>query len=415
MGPIALFDKSFLQSLNMDEAVWFDNFFYPVVAPLFIAETLGDLYKPSNDDKTPEEKVARLSEKTPQLGGGPCVFHETLWVADLLGNHVPMNGQIPLAGIRHVQRDGRTAGVAEVSEEARAFAGWQRGQFSAIDYAFGRAWRSSVEATDLGIIERTMKQFGVNAQRCKTLGDAVAFANSAMLGLTKSADRMRAVLALLQVPDRASALALERWKRSGRPTLPVFAPYCAFVVKLELFFRIALGANLIASTRPSHRVDIAYLFYLPFCSVFISSDNLHRACAPYFLRQDQQFVWGPTLKDDLKNLNAHFHALDANTKQQGIYKFASRLPDGWTGVTRDLYEKYSPHLLNAATKLDPDAMKSPTLKKLVDDVNAWDNADPTVVDERGAREVDSLVIKRLVSRKRGSWLQIGPEVPDNAE
>ncbi len=28
MGPIALFDKSFLQSLTVDELVWFDHFFY---------------------------------------------------------------------------------------------------------------------------------------------------------------------------------------------------------------------------------------------------------------------------------------------------------------------------------------------------------------------------------------------------
>lgn len=27
MGPTTLFDKSFLQSLSTDEAVWFDNYF----------------------------------------------------------------------------------------------------------------------------------------------------------------------------------------------------------------------------------------------------------------------------------------------------------------------------------------------------------------------------------------------------
>lgn len=27
MGPIALFDESFLQKLTVDEAVWFDHFF----------------------------------------------------------------------------------------------------------------------------------------------------------------------------------------------------------------------------------------------------------------------------------------------------------------------------------------------------------------------------------------------------
>ena len=45
VGPIALFDKSFLQSLSLDESVWFDHFFLPVVSPLFFVETLADLTK----------------------------------------------------------------------------------------------------------------------------------------------------------------------------------------------------------------------------------------------------------------------------------------------------------------------------------------------------------------------------------
>ena len=37
MGPITLFDKSFLQAISLDEAVWFDRF----VCPVFYVETLG--------------------------------------------------------------------------------------------------------------------------------------------------------------------------------------------------------------------------------------------------------------------------------------------------------------------------------------------------------------------------------------
>ena len=41
MGPITIFDKSALQALNMDEAVWFDAFFLANVVPLFYVETLA--------------------------------------------------------------------------------------------------------------------------------------------------------------------------------------------------------------------------------------------------------------------------------------------------------------------------------------------------------------------------------------
>ena len=67
MGPLTLFDKSFLQALSTDEAVWFDNFFYPVVAPLFYIETLADLYKRPRDGKTPEEEVGIIAAKTPHF------------------------------------------------------------------------------------------------------------------------------------------------------------------------------------------------------------------------------------------------------------------------------------------------------------------------------------------------------------
>jgi hypothetical protein len=45
MGPIALFDKSFLQSLSTDEALWFDHFFMPIVCPVFIWRRSATLQK----------------------------------------------------------------------------------------------------------------------------------------------------------------------------------------------------------------------------------------------------------------------------------------------------------------------------------------------------------------------------------
>ena len=38
---LRLRDKSFLQSLSTDEAVWFDHFFMPIVCPVFYVERLG--------------------------------------------------------------------------------------------------------------------------------------------------------------------------------------------------------------------------------------------------------------------------------------------------------------------------------------------------------------------------------------
>lgn len=45
MGPVVLFDKSFLQTLNLDESVLFDHFFHTVICPVFYVETIADLTK----------------------------------------------------------------------------------------------------------------------------------------------------------------------------------------------------------------------------------------------------------------------------------------------------------------------------------------------------------------------------------
>ena len=65
MGPITLFDKSFLQSLSADEALWFDHFSLPVVCPVFYIETLADLAKVATK-KTAEEVVTDIARKFPE-------------------------------------------------------------------------------------------------------------------------------------------------------------------------------------------------------------------------------------------------------------------------------------------------------------------------------------------------------------
>src|SRR5580704_12853046 len=93
-GPIVLFDKSALQILNIDEAVWFDTFYFPNMTPLFFVETLADLEKEMQSGGSPEEFVGALAEKTP-LGAGINVHHQVLSFNELLGNrfelrHVPV-------------------------------------------------------------------------------------------------------------------------------------------------------------------------------------------------------------------------------------------------------------------------------------------------------------------------------------
>ncbi len=78
MGPISLFDKSFLHSLHINDSVWFDNFYSANISPLFYIETLADLDKEMKGGKTAEQVVGIIASKTPERKGSPNVHHMDL-------------------------------------------------------------------------------------------------------------------------------------------------------------------------------------------------------------------------------------------------------------------------------------------------------------------------------------------------
>jgi hypothetical protein len=92
-----------------------------------------------------------------------------------------------------------------------------------------------------------------------------------------------------------------------------FAPYAASVLKLYLSFIGGLGRGFIGP-RPSHYVDLQYLFYAPFCMVFVSEDKFHGEMWQAASGRST-FVWGHDLKADL---NVRFAARKEMTEEQLI-------------------------------------------------------------------------------------------------
>jgi hypothetical protein len=61
-GPILIFDKSLLESLNLDEAILLDNFYMSNITPPFFVECLADLEKSIRSRSTPEQLVGSFAE-----------------------------------------------------------------------------------------------------------------------------------------------------------------------------------------------------------------------------------------------------------------------------------------------------------------------------------------------------------------
>ena len=172
MGQITLFDKSFLQSLSLDESVWFDHFFLVNVCPLFYIETLADLDQSVAEGRTPEQEGGVIADKFPEMGGTPSGYHRNQCIGELLGHSVPMTGQIPIPGGRRVESEGKRAAVFERSPEAAAFARWQRREFLAIEHQFAETWRRQLAALDLNQAAEIVRTLAIHIARCRDLSQA---------------------------------------------------------------------------------------------------------------------------------------------------------------------------------------------------------------------------------------------------
>jgi hypothetical protein len=395
MGPITLFDKSFLQSVSADESVWFDHFSLPVVCPIFYVETLADLAKEPGK-RTAEDVVADIARKFPEWGGTPCYFHVEMCVHNLLGDEVVMDGRVPRPGARPVKR----GVVYERAPEEEAFSRWSKGQFSDVERLAAAGWRKALSELDLKKVAGELDALGIEQKRCRTLQEARDFAREIVNGKDRPMSRFALAALLFHIPPHLHPQLVERWRREGEPTFDKFAPYAAFVLTIEVFFRAAMASGLIGTERASNRTDIAYLFYLPFCTLFVSSDKLHRQCAPLFMRSDQEFVWGMELKPALKAVNAHFLQLPEHERDKGITFFAHAPPPG--NLLSDLWDRHLRSGSRADPQLERDALKD---SELINRFKAF-REQPTLEGAQAEEDLEMMALEHSVRHKRGSWWQL---------
>jgi hypothetical protein len=409
MGPIALFDKSFLQSLSLEEAVFFDHFFLPVICPLFYVETLADLEKHVREGRTPEQEVGMIADKVPEMSGHPCAYHIDLGATTLFGANVALDGRIPIAGGRPVKVDGKTGFVHAESAAAQAFRRWQEREFLVVERQFAQMWRTSLNNLDLAGIAAGIQAMGITPGNCRSLQDAKAIVDKSLERDDAGAvDQLNLALGLLEIPPEYDFRLLGRWATHGRRSLRRFAPYAAHVVAVELFFRIALGAALIGTADANNRTDMGYLFYIPFCHLFVSSDHLHRRCAPHFLRADQSFVWGQDLKADLCRLIKLYAGRPEEEKELGLMRLAPTPPAEDEGLVVQLWDRHLLPLWRKRATAGPQPRDPEQDAELAAHINRLADAQGIPHDQMNFVPEDAhfVQIQRRVTKRRGGWWQL---------
>ncbi|MBZ5635461.1 MAG: hypothetical protein LAO55_20245 [Acidobacteriia bacterium] len=407
MLPKAVFDKSFLQGLNPNESLFFDKFFLSVLCPIFHVETLADLAKAEREARTREQEVGLIADKTPELNVAICANHQMISVNSFLGDEMPMDGRIPKAMGREVRVHGKRGVVYEPSPEEQAYSRWQQRRFLEVERGFAKAWRDNLYP-DASSIRAALEIMGVKSSECKNLGQAKAMAEAFVASPDAPQDRINLAPFALGLSDHAEDLIYARWKEAGFPPLPTFAPYGAYVFTVAVFFHIAVVAKLLTD---EHRMDMAYLYYLPFCDLFVSSDKAHRRCAELFMRANQEFVWGQDLKANLKQIVEYYLTLPENAREQGIYALAPVPPAQVERLVAALYDRYAGSSWREQRDVGPpDQTNHPQLLEAIRELGnlpteSADNVDPT-------EEVEMMRIDRFIRRKRGDFYQVRKDMPN---
>ena len=316
-GPFLLFDKSSLESLNFDEAVMLDNFFASVITPLFFVECLADLEKKPRSKSTPEQLVGSLADRTPE-NGILSIHHLDILRFELVGNAsmLRMKGGPFPAGAQALQLGDSKGMVFLPTREQEAMRRWQDRDFLEVERRIARKWRRALTAIDLKVrSSAVVAEAWPHFRTPKTLQDARDMA-ATIIDNTDPKWLLGFGIELLGLPDMRQQ-AVDAWIGQRRPALRERFPYFVFMLSIDLFFCLVLQTQLLSNIKESHQIDLAYLYYLPFCAVFTSKDNFHVDIVPLFLQPDQTFVNGRELKADMNKLVERYLAIVVPRNQTG--------------------------------------------------------------------------------------------------
>lgn len=323
MGPQLVIDKSTLQSLSDNEVMQLNIHYFVVNAPTLFMEILGDLKKFSNSEKSKRE-VKKLAKKISGKGGCFTANYRILLYNELMGYPIDMGYRPILGGQQVVTKDGEKGIFVDEEPEHKALRRWLVGKFSEAEEILSDSWRLSTRALDL---ESWLKVIQYN-QSIPKLHNYNELLSKTVDLISKPSLQLQSIQLLLFEADFSQKNRnniFNRWLKKEMPSLKDFAPYAFYCLKVFVAFYLGI-ANRLIGTKATNRIDLEYLLYLPFCRVFSSTDKFLRDFGPCFLDNNQDFIWGNELKDDLQRISQHWESLTDEQKSKyrseyGTYPF----------------------------------------------------------------------------------------------
>lgn len=315
MGPIIILDKSTLEALSPGEVFILHKYYHVNIAPVLALEILGDLKKP-RENQSSESRVVQLANKIMAFDAVVNVHYKSQIKASLAGYEVKMDRRPVLSDGRTVKNENGEQGIVfEVSAAEKAFLRWKNSDFSEAEKILGGLWRESTRSLDIEGLIIDLKKVSPHLPSFK---DTKHLFETLTALLARREHQVHFLMAMVNEFGLASDIdfvqkVLLRWEAGKFENLEPFAPYAFYCFKVNYFFQLGLINNFFG-TKSTNRVDLEYVYYLPFCMAFSSGDKFLKQIAPYFIHHDQSFIDKNQLKEDLKKIELTWHS--ANDKQQ---------------------------------------------------------------------------------------------------
>jgi hypothetical protein len=145
--------------------------------------------------------------------------------------------------------------------------------------------------------------------------------------------------------------------------------------------------------------------------VFTSSDKLHANIVPIFLRENQLFVLGSELKEDLKKINEYYKSFPNEIKEKGVISFAFYPPKDTSFLTTKLWDRFMSPLWRKNQVSPYPQPETEAIKALKEKIKKMEAAPPvSKEDQENLKETDNMMVERRVRAVKGSWVRFPKEV-----
>lgn len=340
IAPTIILDKSSLQSFSHDELLMLNRYYVTNITPILCIEILSDLKKEYGENISAGDNVMLLAKKLKQFNSVHNVDYVRIITESLLGQRINMDGRPAVGGGKHViDKEGRKGIIYEESNEEKAITRWCNGKFKEAELYLAEKWREVIKTIDLNHIEKIYAELTKRLALTKSLIELQDDIDKYLHEPSLQYIWLKLMLCEFSFDETMFQQIIKRWDTKKVTLLADFAPYAFFCFRVIALFYTGLIRNHIGK-KSTNRIDLEYLFYLPFANVISSNDKFHVQISPCFLRRDQEFINGVDLKLDLRNIFNYWSQLSEKEKAEWKREHGNDPLHNSESITYRLWKQY---------------------------------------------------------------------------